>query len=1021
MLPGVKQKESDLVPNVMRQIWVFLAYVAAARLAILLALPPGYASPIWPAAGLAMAAVIVWGPSLTLAVFLGSIVTNLRPEEFLQNPTDQIIIQLCLGLGSSIQAYLGSLIFHALKRRWPHQASPERLAAETLLLGPVACITAATIGVAALTAFHVIEAKMSLSNWFSWWLGDSFGAGVLAPILVRLHQNFHPKQLRMKVAPYLLVPAGISILIVSALVIHLNSNNRLHHKTLEHEVADFHQRLEQDASRLMQTLQNLAQNSRMLDPPAVLERYAATEKNGVQILWVPRVPEENRQDFEKSLGNAHQHFTILEKTPAGHLAPALKRSTYWPLVFKTTHELYLLAPGFDLGSITEIDSILQKAWDGLTPISSPIVTLGLNKKAILVVQRGFTPEGSSFPQGLFIALLPLEQLLKPALTHLNHPIYHIQIQAAGQASSYANWFGINASDSKHIHLFGEYKKSLALANQNLTLQVEFPAAAFHSGRMGDPLFVTTICMLLAFALNILSISQQGIAAVVNPQAPPLKDELRLQYEALRDADRNKAQLLSNMSHQIKSPLQGILGLLDMLRGSNLDQKQRSSVDTIIANCHSMRLILDDVNTYASMETGQLVLAADDFLLEDCLRDLTSVYEIAAEERQNEFKSLIEVPAKLRIQGDRRRIHRVLSHLLSDAIRRTQKGRISLKVNFQTDQSLVFTLDSQRGPHDDVHDNEWEFGNIKNWQALEVFNLKICERIIQAMGGRMTLERPSPLISRVTLVLSLPTTLPQETTPLSHETYYQDVLVVDDNAINLTVAAGLLTKLGYSVDTAGNGREALDKVKQKRYDVIFMDCQMPEMDGFEATQHIRSLHRPERGPLIIALTANDLEGVREQALQSGMDTLIMKPISLETLAQTVGYAKKKAPPTANQATPIMDFKAFSLGLGDDSDLIQTAVQRYFEEIDGMMARLRSEVERKDAPSVAKAAHTLKGMTSLFAAHALVEANRNLEMAGKEGRSDEFAGLLKRVENLTELLKMELRKLLDDRSPTRKDVA
>jgi CheY-like chemotaxis protein len=254
-----------------------------------------------------------------------------------------------------------------------------------------------------------------------------------------------------------------------------------------------------------------------------------------------------------------------------------------------------------------------------------------------------------------------------------------------------------------------------------------------------------------------------------------------------------------------------------------------------------------------------------------------------------------------------------------------------------------------------------------------------------------------------------------------ESQHQDVLVVDDNSINLTVASGLLVKLGYSVETATNGRDALDRIKQKRFDVIFMDCQMPEMDGYEATQHIRAHYRPERGPWIIALTANTFEGAHNKALQSGMDGLIVKPISLDTLIQTVGYAKKKPSAPASQVNSLMDFKAFSLGLGDDAELIQTAVQRYFEEIDGMMDRLRLEVERGDGPALGKTAHTLKGMTSLFAAHALVDANRNLEMAGKEGRAHEFAALLKRVENLTELLKMELRKLLDDKNPTRKDVA
>jgi CheY-like chemotaxis protein/integral membrane sensor domain MASE1/HPt (histidine-containing phosphotransfer) domain-containing protein len=1022
VLPGVTHKDSDLIPGIMRQLWVFLAYVAAARLAILLALPPGYASPIWPAAGLAMAATIVWGPSLTLAIFLGSIATNLRPDELMQNPMDQILMQICLALGSSIQAYLGSLVYHVLDRRSPHSFSPQRLSLEVLLVGPIACMTAATIAVTALTAFQIIEVRMFMNNWISWWLGDSFGAGVLCPLLVRLHQNFQPRQIRMKVAPYLLAPAGLCLILVAALVIHLNNNDRRNQKSLEHTVTDFHRQVQQDIARILQNVQSLAEYSRALEPLVVMERYQKTEKDGTQLLWAPRVLMENRPDFEQYLGKAQQHFTILEKASTGHLAPAASRQVYWPIISKTDQDLNLLPSGFDLGSLPGVADLMQKAWEDSASLSSHLLTLEHNKKALLLIQKGLNQQGSAFHQGFFLALIPLDNLLKPALAHLNHPIFHVQIQAQGQtpAEAYSRWFGIAAQESQNLRFYGGYHKPLMVGSHTMTLQVDFSASAYHGGRMGDPMFVTMLCMILAFLLNILIVSQQNMPMMVNPKASPQQDEFLVQYEALRDADRNKAQLLAHVSQQIRSPLQGILGLLDMLRGNMLDTKQRSSIDTIIANCHSMHLMLDDVHTYASLETGHLVLAKDEFLLEECVFDLTKVYEIAAEEQNNEFKSQIELPRLLRVRGDRHRLHRILSHLMSDAISRTQNGRIILKVSLRPDQSLLFSIESQRSPQDYVHDNEWEFGNVKTWQPLEAFNLKTCEHLAQAMGGRLTLERPDPLVSRMTLTLTLPVTLPRDTALPHTDAQYQEILVVDDNAINLTVASGLLTKLGYDVETAANGQEAVLKVKQKRYDVIFMDCQMPGMDGYETTRHIRAFHGPERGPLIIALTANDLEDIRDRALQAGMDTLLMKPISLEALIQTVGYAKKKTPMPTPQLTSIMDFKAFSRGLGDDSELIRTAVLRYLEEINGIMTRLRSEVERGDAAALAKTAHTLKGMTSLFAAHALVEANRNLELAGKEGRVQEFAGLLKMVENLTELLKMELRKLIDG-NPTRKDVA
>jgi len=1023
VLPGVTQKESDLIPGIMRQLWVFLAYVAAAKLAIMLALPPGYASPIWPAAGIAMAATIIWGPSLTIAVFLGSIATNLRPDELMAHPVDQILLQLCLAMGTSIQAYVGSLLYHALVRRQPNQASPIRLTMEVSLLGPLACVTAATISSAALTVFHVIEPRSFMTNWIWWWMGDSFGAGVLGPLLLRLHSHLHPKQLRAKIAPYLIAPAGLSFLIVIGLIFHLNQSDSRNRQNLQQNVADFHQRLQQDMRQAQQDLEMQAEFSRNIDPLSIIERYPFSEHKGRHSIWVPRVALDERPSFEKSFGNAHLHFTILEKTSTGHLAPAGSRPTYWPMILKTPHEFNLLPTGFDLGSLPEIQQILQTAWENSETLASPLLTLSQNKKSVLLIKKGLSSQANSFKQGLFITIVPIDAFIKAALPSLQHTVLHIQIKSPGAAPEaiYQSWFGTEAMDTvlKRIPLYGNFQKALTIGAQTLLLQVDFPAEAFNSGRMSDPIFMTMLCILLAFTLNVLLISQQNRPTQINPQATAQHDGLLLQHEALRDADRNKANLLANISHQIKSPLHGILGLLDMLRASNLDHKQRISIDTIIANCQSMRLVLDDIHTYTSMEMGQLTLASDEFLVEDFLQDLTSIYELAAEERQNNFKAQIDLPNALRVQGDRRKLHRVLSHLLSDAIRRTQKGRISFRVALQGEQGLVFALESTRGFQDEVYDNDREFGNVKAYQPLEIYNLTICDRIVQAMGGCLTLERPGSLSSLITVTLPLPVIA--YAAPSSASSDLQDVLVVDDNVINLTVASGLLVKLGYSVDTASNGREALEKVRLKRYDVIFMDCQMPHMDGYEATQHIRNSYRPEHGPLIIALTANTLDGIREQATQAGMDKVITKPISLEVLIKTVGYAKKMPSPSPTQAAPIMDFKAFSMGLGDDHDLMQTAVIRYFEEIDGIMDCLRAEIERGDLASTAKIAHTLKGMTSLFAAPILVEANRTLETAAKDGRIHEFAGHLERIENLTELLKMELNKILDDKNPSRKDVA
>ncbi|WP_141731144.1 response regulator [Oligoflexus tunisiensis] len=582
MIPGVKQKDSDLIPSIMRQLWVFLAYVAAARLALLLALPPGYASPIWPAAGIAIAATIVWGPSLSLAVFLGSIVTNLRPEELLRDPMNQILLQSGIALGSSVQAYLGSLIYHALDRRLPQTSRPLRLSCEAFLLGPVTCLTAATIGTGTLAAFHIIETRSILTNWIWWWLGDSFGAGGFVMLLIRLHRTWNPRQLRMKTWPWLLVPAGLSLSIIMVLVVQLTRNDRRHQSDLNHSVLDFHTRVQQETAHILRDFEMLVEFSRIVDPRELIAQEPARHQNRVQTHWIP---------YEAG------HHHIPESLPP-------------------------------------MESLLQKAWQSEMSWASPLLDHD-GMKVIILVKKGMN---SRFP-GLFLRIVPVESLIQPALSQLDHPAFHVRLKPLDPTAqeSWQGWFGTDLAEIPRIPLYGKFQHTLEVGPQALGLQVNFPAYTFHADRMGDPIFMTSLCMLLTFALNILLISQQ--------------------------------------------------------------------------------------------------------------------------------------------------------------------------------------------------------------------------------------KETSAALSR-----------------------HQDILVVDDNLINQTETASLLTQLGFTVDTAADGVEALTKVRQKHYDVIFMDGRMPRMNGYEATQRIRALHQPKRGPLIFALTANSPEEIQEKAWQSGMDGVLTKPLAADALIRTIGPAR-----------------------------------------------------------------------------------------------------------------------------------
>jgi CheY-like chemotaxis protein/HPt (histidine-containing phosphotransfer) domain-containing protein len=240
-----------------------------------------------------------------------------------------------------------------------------------------------------------------------------------------------------------------------------------------------------------------------------------------------------------------------------------------------------------------------------------------------------------------------------------------------------------------------------------------------------------------------------------------------------------------------------------------------------------------------------------------------------------------------------------------------------------------------------------------------------------------------------------------------------VLIVDDNSINLAVAAGLLSKFGCSVDTANDGVEALEQAKSKPYDLILMDCQMPRMDGFEATRQIKAFHQPNQGPRIIAVTAHPIDEVQKQAFAAGMEAVISKPLSRESLRRIFDHS-------GSASAPIVDEKAFFLVLGNDPELACTAVLRFLEEIDETLPRLKIAVESGDAEATAKIAHKMKGMCSLFAAHPMIEACHELETIGREKRMNAAAARLVTLIALNQRFKLELKNILNVKK-SKKDAA
>jgi CheY-like chemotaxis protein len=243
-----------------------------------------------------------------------------------------------------------------------------------------------------------------------------------------------------------------------------------------------------------------------------------------------------------------------------------------------------------------------------------------------------------------------------------------------------------------------------------------------------------------------------------------------------------------------------------------------------------------------------------------------------------------------------------------------------------------------------------------------------------------------------------------------------ILLVEDNTINQKVALKILEKLGYRADAVANGEEAIKTLETIPYDLVFMDCQMPVMDGYEATTAIRNRHSAVRNHdvAIIAMTANAMKGDREKCLAAGMDDYISKPISPQELSAMLkkwlsqrgkkkeGKAAEKVKNTISGAK-VFDKPALLDRLMNDEDLLLDILKEFLSNTPGLIAKLKESMEAGDKDEARRFAHTLKGSASNVSANILMEVAREAEMAAREGSLGNMVVILERIEGAFQDLK------------------
>lgn len=400
-------------------------------------------------------------------------------------------------------------------------------------------------------------------------------------------------------------------------------------------------------------------------------------------------------------------------------------------------------------------------------------------------------------------------------------------------------------------------------------------------------------------------------------------ELTQAKEIAERSVKVKEQFLANISHEIRTPMNGIIGLTNVLQKTELGLEQQKFLKAIQTSASNLMLIINDLLDFSKITSQQFTFEQIEFDLQELVQDIVDLMEPRATEQGNKLSTYTDVRVPLQLVGDPLRLKQVLLNLIGNAIKFTDKGEIKLLTHLTTQEEdtvmLEFTVeDTGIGiPADKLQDIFESFNQGSNHTSRKYggtgLGLTISKKLVEMQGGTIAVRSQPALGSAFTF--SLPFTLkpePEAQTADEVAATAEDklgelgklrILLAEDNEINQLLITTVLYDWNLETDAVMNGLEALNLFAQQEYDLILMDMQMPEMDGYDAIKEIRQLEGAKAQVPIIALTAHATTGEVEKCLAAGADAYVSKPFDPDLLYQTIYRltSKSVAVPASASAT------------------------------------------------------------------------------------------------------------------------
>lgn len=522
-------------------------------------------------------------------------------------------------------------------------------------------------------------------------------------------------------------------------------------------------------------------------------------------------------------------------------------------------------------------------------------------------------------------------------------------------------------------------------------------------------------------------------------------EMTIQAE---EANRAKSLFLANMSHEIRTPMNAIIGMSEILSSENLSPDIRESVDAINVSAEKLLTIINDILDFSKIESGKISFENQPFNLKGLLEDLTRTLFLTAVSKDIALSFKIDKKVPSIVLGDSIRLRQVLINLTANAIKFTENGKVVIDVSLKSKSTNLYTLlfkisDTGVGiPPEKLASIFDRFSQASNETTRKFggtgLGLTIAKQLVELQGGSIFVNSELNVGTTFSFLLSFEEADTKQIATNTENTSTEqlqlkglNILLAEDNTMNQLVAKKIFKKWQTNLDIAENGQIAIDKIGQNNYDLILMDIQMPEMDGYQTTQYIRQqMDEPKSSVPIIAMTAHALVGEADKCIALGMNDYISKPFSQQALYDKIQQATSanntqktktnKAPKTNKRSEkPIVTEKLFDLTYLNklsegNNEFIITIIDTFITDSSTMLETIVLCQQKADWKNIKELIHKLKtsvgivGITSVF--NHIVALEQTLKK-GKPTKSNEemLHQIITSTQTALEQLKTELKTL------------